>query len=93
MTGSARCDSKEPLGPTGTRARRQVPGRAQAARPGAAAGGFRGLRGGNACQMDAGGRCGRPGWPGLRGLVAPLAACPWGFLLHLAGRERLVPGV
>lgn len=73
---------KSPLVPTGTRTRGQVPGRARAARPRAAAGGFRGLQG-NACQMDAVGRSELAGRPGLRGIVAPLTACPWEFLLHL----------
>lgn len=55
---------KSPLVPTGTRTRGQVPDRVRAARPRAAAGGFRGLQG-NACQMDAVCRS-APSWRGGR---------------------------
>lgn len=81
-SGFARGDRKEPLGPHWDARPRPGTGPARAARPRAAAGGFRGLQG-NACQMDAGGRSELAGRPGLRGLVAPLTACPWEFLLHL----------
>lgn len=81
--GSARGDRKEPLCPHGDARPRPGTGPGLGGSAGGRRPGDSGNCGGNACQMDAVGRSGLAGRPGLRGLVAPLTACPWEFLLHL----------
>lgn len=82
--GSARCDSLEPLGPTGTRARGQVPGRAPAARPG---------RPGDSGDCGGGGRLSKRRRRTLRARgAAGSAGTPWLPSLRVLGNSSRTSG-